>query len=238
MNYGHSLSVGDKLFGQTTLVSGQATIIKQTYMLLGLSVLSAIVGAVMSLQFGVAELLMRSGIIGWIAIIILLNVIPYIAMACRHNPVLGIGALVLDGAFAGLVISPTLFVATYAMGAEGQQAIFDASVITALVFAGVTGYIMTTKKTFSAPRGLMAGLFFGIMGIVFLNFFVGSPLVSLLVGGGIAILGTFMLVFSTSDVLNNPEADSPIPGALMLFSGIFNIFVGVLHVLLSLTGRD
>ena len=236
MHHGHSLSVGDKLFGQTTMVSGQSAVIKQTYLLLSLSVLSAIAGAFAGVELGLWKLF--TGILGWIVAIVLLNVIPMIAMACRHNPVLGIGGLILDGALAGLIISPMIYMASYHMGQAGHQAIFDASVITGLVFAGVTAYIMTTKRTFSAPRGLMAGLFFGVIGIVVLNIFMGSPLITLLVGGAIAVLGTFMLVFSTSSVLNNPEADSPIPGALMLFSGIFNVFVGVLSVLMSLGGDD
>jgi FtsH-binding integral membrane protein len=41
-----------------------------------------------------------------------------------------------------------------------------------------------------------------------------------------------VLVFSTSSVLNTPDADSPIPGALMLFAGVFNVFVATLNILL------
>jgi hypothetical protein len=43
-------------------------------------------------------------------------------------------------------------------------------------------------------------------------------------------------VFSTSSVLRTPDADSPIPGALMLFAGSFNVFVAALNILLRLVG--
>jgi len=44
-------------------------------------------------------------------------------------------------------------------------------------------------------------------------------------------------VYATSDVLNNPNADSPIPGALFLFAGLFNVFVAILNILLRLDRR-
>ena len=49
-------------------------------------------------------------------------------------------------------------------------------------------------------------------------------------------LGVFTLVYSTSMVLRSPEVDSPLPGALMLFAGVFNIFVATLNILLRLLG--
>jgi FtsH-binding integral membrane protein len=43
-------------------------------------------------------------------------------------------------------------------------------------------------------------------------------------------------VFSTSSVLRTADADSPIPGALMLFAGVFNVFVAALSILLRIMG--
>jgi FtsH-binding integral membrane protein len=45
-------------------------------------------------------------------------------------------------------------------------------------------------------------------------------------------------VNATSQVLNNPEYDEPTMGALMLFAGLFNVFVAIIHLLLIFTGRD
>jgi FtsH-binding integral membrane protein len=49
-------------------------------------------------------------------------------------------------------------------------------------------------------------------------------------------MGVFGLVYSTSGVLRSPDADSPIPGALALYAGLFNIFVATLNILLRLLG--
>ena len=96
---------------------------------------------------------------------------------------------------------------------------------------------MTTRKTFSAPRGLMTGVIFSLIGTIILNGFLQIGVFGLLIAVGIGIFGVFILIYATSEVLNNPEADSPIPGALMLFAGLFNIFVAAINLLLF-AGRD
>lgn len=229
--YRTELSAWDKLTGTIPLSGARAAVIKQTYMLFGLSVVSALAGGYIG---ATSETLARffSGWLGWIAAILLLNAVPMVAMAVRHNPVLGVSALVLDGFVSGIAISPLLFVASLV----APSLITAALMITAFVFLGVTGYVMMSGRTFSAPRGLMTGLFFAIMGAVILNAFLNIGFLGVLVSFGIGAFGVCVLVFSTSNVLSTPDADSPIPGALMLFAGVFNVFVATLNILLRLLG--
>jgi len=226
-DYRPQMSAWDKLSATTVLTDARSTVIKQTYVLFGLSVFSALAGGYVG---GTSETLARffSGWIGWICAILLLNVVPRIAIAVRHNPVLGVSALVLDGFVAGIALSPLLFVARMV-----APVLIVASLgITGAVFLGVTAYVMTSGRTFSAPRGLMAGMFFAIIGIVVLNGFLNIGFLGMLISFAIGAFGVCVLVFSTSSVLNTPDADSPIPGALMLFAGVFNVFVATLNILL------
>ena len=230
-SYRPDSSPWDNLTGTTALTAQRASVIKQTYVLLGLSVFSAMAGGYIG---GTSETLARlfSNWLGWILALVLLNFVPRIAIAVRHNPVLGISALVFDGFISGIAISPLLFVARRV----APDLILAALGITAFVFLGVTGYVMTSGRTFSAPRGLMVGLFFSIMGAMILNAFLNIGVLGILISFGIGIFGVCVLVYATSDVLHTPEADSPIPGALMLFAGIFNVFVATLNILLRLFG--
>ena len=234
-NYNSQTSVWDKFSGTTTLTGQSAAVIKQTYLLFGLAVFSALAGGYVG---ATSETLARffSGWIGWIAALVLLNVVPWIAMSVRHNPQLGVAALVGDGFISGIALSPLLWVARLL----APQLIFVALGITASVFVGITLYVMSSGRTFSAPRGLMTGLFFALIGSMVLNGFLHIGLIGILIGLGIGALGVFTLVYSTSAVLQSPDADSPIPGALMLFAGVFNIFVATLNILLRLLngGRD
>jgi modulator of FtsH protease len=225
--YRPEMSAWDKLTATTTLAGERATVIKQTYILFGLSVISAMAGGYVG---ATSETLARffSGWVGWICAILLLNVVPRIAIAVRHNPVLGVSALVFDGFISGIAITPLLYVASMV----APVLIVAALGITGAVFLGVTAYVMISGRTFSAPRGLMAGMFFAIIGIVVLNAFLNIGFLGMLISFAIGVFGVCVLVFSTSSVLNTPDADSPIPGALMLFAGVFNVFVATLNILL------
>lgn len=229
--YQNELSTWDKLTTTTRLSASQAAVIKQTYMLLGVSVLSAMAGGYIG---ATSETVVRffTSTIGWIAAIVLLNVIPMVAVAARHNPVLGIAALVGDGFLAGLVISPLLYVA--ATMAPGLIVI--ALMITGLVFLSITGYVFMSGRTFAAPKGLMIGMFVAITAAVVLNSFLNIGWLGVALSAGIGIMGCLGLVYSTSGVLNSPDADSPIPGALALFAGLFNVFVAILNILLRVLG--
>jgi modulator of FtsH protease len=231
--YNSQSSGWDNLTGTTALSGKSVAVVKQTYLLFGLAVFSAIAGGYIG---ATSETLARffSGWIGWIAALLLLNLVPRIAIAVRHNHQLGVAALVGDGFISGIALSPLLWVARIL----APQLIFVALGITAFVFIGITFYVMTTRREFSAPRGLMTGLFFALIGTILLNSFLHIGFVGILIGLGIGALGVFTLVYSTSAVLRSPEADSPIPGALMLFAGVFNIFVATLNILLRLLNSD
>jgi modulator of FtsH protease len=228
-NYRPQTFSWDKFSGTTTLTERSSAVIKQTYLLLGLAVFSAIGGGYIG---ATSETLARffSTWIGWIAALLLLNLVPRIAIAARNNPQLGVAALVFDGFISGIALSPLLYVAR----AIAPSLILAAFFITAFVFLGITFYVMTTRRVFSAPRGLMTGIFFSVIGAIILNSFLNIGFIGILASVGIGALGVFTLVYSTSMVLRSPEADSAIPGALMLFAGVFNVFVATLNILLRL----
>jgi modulator of FtsH protease len=229
------MTASKKLFGTTTLDERQAAIAKQTYALLSLSAAGAVAGGYMGATS--ASLAMFFGsIVGWVIAMVLINVIPHIALwAAARNPSIGTLALLGNGFLSGLAVSPLLYVARVLAPAM----IPAAAGVTAAVFVAVTGYIMVTRDRFSAPAGLMTGVVASVVAAILLNtLLLHSGLLGMLLSIGIGIFGVFILVYATSEVLNNPDFDSPIRGALMLFAALFNIFVSTLSVLLRLSSRD
>ena len=229
----NKIPVTQGLFGTTDLDEARSAAIKKTYALLSLSVVSAIVGGFIGSK-SPTLIQFFSTWIGWIVAMVALNAIPHMAMACRNNPVMGTLALIGDGLVAGLVLAPVLYMASVV----APDIVPAALVLTAIVFAGVTAAVMITKVQFSAPRGLMIGMFFAIIGVIVLNMFLNIGPFGMLISGAIGIFGVFILVNATSQVLNNPEYDEPVVGALMLFAGLFNVFVAIIHLLLAFAGRD
>jgi len=215
----------------TVLTASQAAVIKQTYALFGIAVIAAMVGGYVGATTQ-AIVQFFSSWMGWIVAMLGLNFVPRIAMSARGNPALGTAALVFDGFFAGICLAPILWFASRTQ----PVMILAALGITAIVFLAITGYVFTSGRTFSAPRGLMIGLFFSIIGAMILNSFLQIGFVGILIAAGIGAVGVIALVVSTSAILQSGDADSAIPGALALFAGVFNVFVATLNILLRLFG--
>lgn len=231
MNGYRQPSTWDNLSGVTPLTTQTAVVVKQTYLLFGLAVFSAMAGGYVG---ATSETLARffSTWVGWIAALLLLNIVPRVAIAVRNNHQLGVAVLVFDGFISGIALSPLLWIArVYA-----PSLILAALFITGFVFVGITLYVMGSKRTFSAPRGLLTGIFFSLIGAMILNGFLHIGFIGMLIAVGIGAIGVFTLVYSTSAILRSPYMDSPIPGALMLFASVFNIFVATLNILLRVLG--
>ena len=87
-------------------------------------------------------------------------------------------------------------------------------------------------------RDRLTGMFFALVIAMIVNSFIQMSGLGLIITIGIGIFGVVSLVYATSDVLNNPEYDNPVQGALMLFAALFNIFVTALRLLLRFSSRD
>jgi FtsH-binding integral membrane protein len=225
------MSFGQSLFGSVQLDELHSRAIKKTYLLLSLAVFAGIGGGFVGSN-SPALIQFFSGWVGWIVAMVALNAIPYIAMACRNNPFLGTLAITADGFIAGLILAPILYIANHV----APNVVPMAGLLTLVIFMGVTASVMFIGKVYSAPRALMIGLFVSVIGVVVLNMFITSSILTLVISLAIGIIGVLVLVQATSQVLNNPEFNEPVMGAVMLFSGLFNIFVALLHILLAFGG--
>ena len=233
MAYAHSdLTLTEKLSRKLSISGEQSRILKKTYLLLSLAVIGMAIGGNIGMRTP-AVLNLFQGWLGWILAMVVLNSVPLLALKFRHEPVLGMLAVFADGLVAGLVIAPMLYIGEML---SGQNLVSSAAWVTLAIFGGVTAYVYYTGTRWAPNRALYTGLFFGILGAIVLNMFLNIGLLGLLIAAGIGVIGVIALVSATSEILHNPEIDSPVPGALMLFSGIFMIFQSVFHLLLMFTG--
>jgi len=118
---------------------------------------------------------------------------------------------------------------------NGGQLIMSALGGTGLIFAALSGYVLTTKKDFSFMGGfLMTGV------IALLLCSVGAMVASLF---GVAVSGVFlalsavsmllfsgMLLYQTSAIINGGETNY-IMATIGLYLSIYNIFTSLLHLL-------
>ncbi|TDT41507.1 modulator of FtsH protease [Halospina denitrificans] len=144
-------------------------------------------------------------------------------------------------AFTGLLgfgLGPTLN--HYLSMSNGGSIIMQALGATAIVFLGLSGYVLTTKKDFSFLRGmLMAGLLVavvGVVGVLVLSMFgVDVSAVSLALSGMISLLMAGFILYDTSRIINGGETNY-ILATTALYLNIYNLFVNLLHLIGAFTG--
>jgi modulator of FtsH protease len=214
--------------------------IQETYRLLAVGVFMAMVGGyigVNSIPILKFFLSLPGIIVGFMA----LNFLPGMMLnSARNNPKMALGLLAFHGTTAGLILSPLLYLAMLkgGMGSETPNLIHSALIITASVFLGISGYVYKSGQRFQFATGVMHVMFWSIMGGIVGNMFFQSSTFGSMLNVGVGIFGGIGLLYSTSEVLNDPDYRDPVLGALSIFAGLFNIFSAVLRLLMGGGRRD
>jgi len=201
-------------------------VLKNTYLLLSMVLIfSGIVAAVgMSMNLGHGAALVSS----IVAIALMWFVLPRTANSSAGIPVL----FAITGLF-GLGLGPIL---------NHYMAINPGIVSTALggtgvIFLGLSGYALTTRKDFSFMGGfLMVGMLV-VIGASLLNIFLQMPVLSLVSSAAVIMLMSGFILYETSSMIHNGETNY-IMAAASLFLSILNLFQALLHILGAFGGDD
>jgi modulator of FtsH protease len=129
----------------------------------------------------------------------------------------------------GLTLGPILTMYIKAFS-NGHELIMTALGGTGVIFLGLSGYALTTRKDFSFMGGfLMVGILVaflaGIGAVVF-----SMPALSLAVSAMFILLMSGMILFQTSALVNGGE-DNYIMATVSLYVSIYNLFLSLLQIL-------
>ena len=203
-------------------------VLKNTYTLLSMTLLfsAATAGLAMylALPYG-AGLLMTLLAVGLIWF-----VLPRVA-----NSAAGIYTVFVVTGLLGAGLGPILNY--YLAMSNGASLVMQAMGGTAIVFFGLSGYALTTRKDFSYMGGfLTVGLLLAIVaGIV--NIFMGIPAVSLAISAGVVLIMSGFILFHTSAIINGGERNY-VMATVGLYLAIYNLFTSLLHLLAAFSGED
>jgi len=107
---------------------------------------------------------------------------------------------------------------------------------TGVIFLGLSGYALTTRKDFSFMGGfLMVGMLV-IVGASLLNIFLGIPALSLTVSAGVIMIMSGFILYQTSSLIHGGETNY-IMATASLFLSLLNMFTALLQ-LLGVLGDD
>jgi modulator of FtsH protease len=152
-----------------------------------------------------------------------------------RNSSLGLVFVFALTGFMGYTLGPILN--AYLSLANGGQIVTTAMGGTGLIFLGLSGYALASRKDFSFMGGfLMVGIlvaFLGGLAAVFLE----MPTLSLAVSAMFVLLMAGLILFETSTIIHGGETNY-VMATVSLYVSIFNLFTSLLHLLGFMGGEE
>ncbi|MDT8452345.1 MAG: Bax inhibitor-1/YccA family protein [Gammaproteobacteria bacterium] len=203
-------------------------VLKNTYALLSatlfFSALMAAVSMAVNMPHGVS-LIAMFGALGLI----------WFALPRTANSSKGLWVVFGITGLLGLSIGPMLN--SYLQLANGGQIVATAFGGTGVIFLGLSGYALTSKKDFSFLAGfLMVGLVIAVVAMI-ANIFLDMPALSLAISSAVILIMSGFILHDTSAIIRG-EQTNYILATVGMYLSIFNIFIHLLNILGSLSGRD
>ena len=215
-----------------TLALEQNKVLRNTYMMLALTMVPTVIGAFigMATNFSflaqnpiMGSLLMFGAMIGML-----------FAVSALRNSVWGIVALLGFTFVAGWFLGPILQVALNLK--NGAQLVGMAAGGTGLIFFSLATFATVTKKDFSfMGKFLFIGLILLIIASL-ANLFFQVPAMSLTISAIAVLLFSAYILFDISRIVNGGETNY-VMATMGLYLSIYNIFVHLLSLLMAFSGE-
>ncbi len=202
-------------------------VLKNTYLLLSATLAFSAVMAMVSMAIQMPPMTYMIAIIA--SMVLGMFVLPKTA-----NSSAGVGVIFLITGLLGFGLGSILTI--YMAMANGPQIVATALGGTGIIFLGLSGYALTSKKDFSFLGGfLFAGMMVIVLAII-ASPFVQIPALSLTISAAVIMLMSGLILFETSRIINGGETNY-IMATYSIFLSLFNIFISLLHIL-GITSSD
>ncbi len=194
--------------------------IKKVYSLLAMSMGTAAIGAYM----GSGPLLLLVAPNMMLFFILQIALIFFASFAAR-KPGLNMVALFSFTTVSGLTLGPLLYQVGPSIAAE-------AFALTAITFAGLSMYVVYSKKDFSFMSGfLMTGLIVLVVGGLLNMFFIQSGMMHFVMSGASVLLFSGFILYDTSNIMRYYGTDEYVSATLALYLDVLNLFIALLSIL-------
>jgi len=201
-------------------------VIRNTYLLLSLTLLFSALTAGVSMALNLPYPGMLITLVGYFSLLFLTTKF--------RNSALGLLFVFALTGFMGLTLGP--IVSAYLKLPNGTQLVMTAMGMTGAIFVGLSAYALTTRKDFSFMGSfLVVGILVAFLAGLAAYFFEMSTL-SLVVSGMFVLLMCGLILYETSNLIHGGETNY-IMATVTLYISIYNLFLSLLQ-LLGVFNRD
>ncbi|EKN45167.1 MULTISPECIES: Bax inhibitor-1/YccA family protein [Pseudomonas] len=201
-------------------------VLRNTYGLLALTLAFSGVMAFMAQQMRVGYPNIFVVLIGFYGLFFLTNKL--------RDSVWGLVSTFALTGFMGFLLGPILN--RYLGMAGGAEVVSSAFAMTALVFGGLSAYVLITRKDMSFLGGFITAGFFVLLGAVLASMFFQISGLQLAISAGFVLFSSVCILFQTSAIINGGERNY-IMATVSLYVSIYNLFVSLLQIF-GIMSRD
>ena len=202
-------------------------VLRNTYFLLSLTLLFSAVMAMVALHYNIQ--------MGIIPLLVGMFGLYFLTLALRNSQ-WGILAVFIYTGFMGFSLGPVLhlYLSNYV---NGLQLIATALTTTGLIFLGLSGYALATRKDFSYLGGFISVAILAAFLASLAGLFFNMPVFQLFISGVFAVLMSAFILYQTSAIIHGGERNV-ILATITLYISIFNLFVSLLQLLGAFAGNN
>ncbi len=202
--------------------------LRNTYMLLSMTLLFSAMTAGAAMALNLPHPGMIVTMIGYFGLLFLTSKFS--------NSGLGLVFVFALTGFMGLTLGPILNMYIGAFS-NGHELVLTALGGTGVIFLGLSGYALTTRKDFSFMGGfLMVGILVAFLAGIGAAVF-SIPALSLAVSAMFILLMSAMILYQTSAIIHGGETNY-ILATVSLYVSIYNLFLSLLQILAAFSGDD
>ncbi|MGM8849092.1 MULTISPECIES: Bax inhibitor-1/YccA family protein [Salinicola] len=202
-------------------------VLRNTYMLLAMTLLFSAVTAGAAMAMGVTQLNIFVFFIGAYGLMFLVHK--------TANSGAGIAAIFAFTGFMGFTLGPIIDL--YLSIPNGAQLVMTALGMTAATFLGLSAVALITRKDFSfLGNFMMAGAIVLVLAMVAAMVF-NIPGLALAVSAGFVLFSSAAILYQTSEIVNRAGETNYILATVTLYVSIYNLFLSLLSIL-GVMSRD
>ncbi len=207
-------------------------VLRNTYMLLGLTMVPTVIGAFIGMSMSFAWAAQHPIMFAVANLAVMFGL--FFGIQANRNSGLGVALLLALTFFLGMMLGPILQVALHLR--NGAQLVGLAAGGTGIIFVTLATIATTTKKDFGfLSNFLMVGIILLIVASL-ANMFFAVPAVSLAISGVAVLLFSGFILFDVSRIVTGGETNY-VMATLALYLDIYNLFVNLLQILMAVLGE-
>ena len=213
-------------YGAAQGVSEGRKVLRNTYMLLSMTLVFSAGVAAMSMAFNWPHPGLILTLVGYFGLLFLVEK--------TKNSAMGILSVFALTGFMGLTLGP--IVSAYARLPGGTELVATALGATGLIFFAMSGWVLATGKELSGwGKTLTVGILMAFV-LLIANIFMGLPMVSLAVSAMFIMLMSGLIAYQISAIIHGGETNY-ISATVTLYVSIYNLFLSLLQIL-GVMGSD